>query len=122
MSRYDGAITVFSPDGHLLVRPSSAIPLDPRPSPILNLTSAHPAPIDPATLRFASSNADLSRDPPSPCLQVEYAMEAVRKGTLAVGVHFDCVVSAEKNTASSGSRTIVDPDGGRSVRRFRVSP
>jgi 20S proteasome subunit alpha 4 len=63
MARYDRAITVFSPDGHLFQVNDT---VRRRPS------SAH---INVPFLRLLRWNA-----------QVEYALEAVRKGALAVGV------------------------------------
>ena len=74
MARYDRAITVFSPDGHLFqarARADAARPCCSRGAPLLRRT---------LTPR------------PHAAAQVEYALEAVRKGTTVVGVRGSDVV------------------------------
>jgi len=65
MARYDGAITVFSPDGHLF-----------------QVRAYHTQ----GAIYVRDQRSTLETLEPVCYVQVEYAMEAVRKGTLAVGV------------------------------------
>jgi len=83
-SRYDRAITVFSPDGHLCARYCKFHDL--RSGPVRELRAGA------AELTANAALCAMRRR-----FQVEYAQEAVRKGTLAVGVRgTDIIVLGER--------------------------
>ena len=79
MARYDRAITVFSPDGHLCVK-------SPHGSRRARFVGVRARAILCIGVALTNLLCPALCHPHANRFQVEYALEAVRKGALAVGV------------------------------------